>query len=286
MIQVRIFILFISVLVSVGVHSQNTVLWKVTDTLNQKSSFILGTFHQFGNSFVDSIPEIKAYLLQSDIAVFESIENVELIRGLINQRESSKKIKKHLNKEELLKLLEIAKDWKVDLYKLKPIEIRWKLQQEYQKRICRTSIPEDDFDEMDGYIEYLAREHQIEVVGLESDQLEMVNKVSGYPSWKKEKASICFWIRKLFEDQATEEYCILANKYRVFDIEYEFEKECEQGYLIQGRNNLWMKKILEITRTQNAFIAVGYRHLIWKCGLLEQLRQEGFTIEPVKLISG
>ena len=44
------------------IMSQNTILWKVNDTVNNKSSYIVGTFHQFGNSFVDSIPEIKQSL--------------------------------------------------------------------------------------------------------------------------------------------------------------------------------------------------------------------------------
>lgn len=57
--------------------SQNTILWKVTDTINNKTSFIVGTFHQLGNSFVDSIPEIKESLMGSDLAIFESIDKIE-----------------------------------------------------------------------------------------------------------------------------------------------------------------------------------------------------------------
>ena len=54
---------------------QNTILWKITDTINNRTSIILGTFHQFGNSFVDSIPEIKENLYNSELAIFESIDN-------------------------------------------------------------------------------------------------------------------------------------------------------------------------------------------------------------------
>ena len=34
----------------VTAYSQNTILWKVSDTLNQKTSYIVGTFHQFGKN--------------------------------------------------------------------------------------------------------------------------------------------------------------------------------------------------------------------------------------------
>lgn len=113
--------------------SENTILWKVTDASNDKTSFVVGTFHQLGNSFVDSIPEIKEALLSSELAVFESIDNINDTRKMIQRRKPSLEIEKRLKKQDFKKLKAIAQDWKVDIYKLKPIEIRWKLQQEFQK---------------------------------------------------------------------------------------------------------------------------------------------------------
>ncbi|QCK15632.1 hypothetical protein DCC35_13205 [Mangrovivirga cuniculi] len=66
---------------------QNTIIWKVSDTLNQKTSFIIGTHHQFGNSFVDSIPVIKELLYSSELAVFESIIDIKNTQKMINSRE-------------------------------------------------------------------------------------------------------------------------------------------------------------------------------------------------------
>jgi hypothetical protein len=56
-------------------YSQNTIIWEITDAMNSKKSFIVGTFHNIGNSFVDSIPVLKAALLNSDVAIFESIDD-------------------------------------------------------------------------------------------------------------------------------------------------------------------------------------------------------------------
>jgi len=77
--------------------------------------------------------------------------------------------------------------------------------------------------------------------------------------------------------------CGLANKYREFDLNYEFEMECETDILILQRNNDWMKTIPNLLRTKNTFIAVGYFHLRKKCGILEQLKNKGFKIEPIKI---
>lgn len=263
--------------------AQKTILWKVTDTVNHKTSFILGTFHQFGNSFVDAIPEIEASLLKSDLAVFESIEQVEETRNVIAQRERSTEIEKQLSKKDLNKLKELTKDWKVDLYKLKPLEIRWKLQQEYARIVCQTSQPTDEFDQFDGYIRHLAEANKIPLKGLETNQLEIIEKGSGYPNWKAERKNISIMIKNILEDDVSNQDCGLANAYRNMELDYQFDQECVQDFINYERNNLWMKVIPDLLHTNNAFITVGYIHLKRTCGLLEQLKDQGFVVEPLEI---
>lgn len=264
---------------------QNTILWKVTDTINNKTSFIVGTFHQFGNSFVDSIPEIKEALFNSEIAIFESIDNIENTRKIIDSREPSLEIEKRLKKKDLKKLKEITKEWKVDLYKLKPLEIRWKLQQEFQKMICKTTKPTDQFDHFDNYLIHLAKEKNIELFGLETDslQLNLIERENNNPDWKTESKNISAWIDQLTTKSPNMNNCIFTEKYRNFDLEYEFEQDCVRDILILERNNDWMKIIPNILSSKNTFIAVGYFHLRQKCGILEQLKNLGFKIEPVTI---
>src|SRR5690606_11560910 len=164
-------ILFFLIL-SQGIHGQNTILWKVTDTLNDKTSFVVGTFHQFGNSFVDSLPQIKEAIQNSELAVFESIDKVEDTRQMIQKRERSLEIEKRLKKKDLDKLKALTKDWKVDLYRLSPLEIRWKLQQEYQKIKFKTVKGTDTFKHFDNYLQHLANENGIPLLGLETDSLQ------------------------------------------------------------------------------------------------------------------
>ena len=277
--------LIIFLIIQQFAFSQNTILWKISDTINDKESYIVGTFHQFGNSFVDSIPEIKKALLTSELAVFESIDDVENTRKMIERRKPSSEIEKKLKKKDLKQLKEISKDWSVDIYKLKPLEVRWKLQQEFQKNKCKTTKPTDKFDHFDNYLIYKAKENKIEIYGLETDslQLALIEKENKNPNWKEERKKISYWINQLTSEEPNLNSCGLANKYRVFDLEYEFEKECENDVLIAQRNNEWMKIIPDLLRKQNVFIAVGYFHLRKKCGILEQLKNEGFIIEQVEI---
>ena len=80
-----------------------------------------------------------------------------------------------------------------------------------------------------------------------------------------------------------QEKCAYANKYRNFEISYQFDIECPNNILIKQRNLEWMKKLADLIRSQNCFVVVGNDHLKWKCGLLEQLKELGFIVKPVNL---
>ena len=267
----------------VTAYSQNTILWKVSDTLNQKTSYIVGTFHQFGNTFVDSIPQIQKALLASELCVFESIDNTDSARNLINSRQATNQIESGLKKRDLQKLKTIAENWKVDLYKLKPLELRWKLQQEYQKEICKTVKPTDTWDHFDNYLIHIAKSNTIPVLGLETDslQLEFITKENKNPNWKQERKTISKLIQELTTNKPNTNYCEFANKYRNFELDYKFEDPCPESILIKQRNSDWLNLIPDLLKTKNTFIAVGYAHLRNSCGLLEQLSQHGFLVEAV-----
>lgn len=57
-------IFFVIILINVNGFAQNTILWRITDTINDKQSFLLGSYHDMGNSFIDSIPEIRENLIE------------------------------------------------------------------------------------------------------------------------------------------------------------------------------------------------------------------------------
>ena len=274
-------IIFLSIIqLSFG---QNTILWKVTDTINNKTSIIVGTFHQFGNSFVDSIPKIKEYLYNSELAIFESIENKA--QKTINNREVSKELVKKLKTKDYLRLLELSKNWEVDIHKLKPIELRWKLEQEFLKIKCMTVTKDDKWDHFDNYLQYLAKEKNIKIFGLETneEQLDFIDKAADFPNWKDERKKISYLLDQFNRDDFNKDKCNLVEKYRKYDLDYKLNEECRSDVLLKERNDNWMNILPQLLKTNNCFIAVGLFHLYNKCGLLEQLRIEGFIIEPIEL---
>jgi len=57
----------------------------------------------------------------------------------------------------------------------------------------------------------------------------------------------------------------------------------EEDYLVKERNLRWMKVLPGLLQRESQFIAVGALHLSGHFGLVEQLKQSGYTVTPVKL---
>ena len=202
---------------------QRTILWEVIDTKSGNQSFIVGTFHNLGNSFVDSIPVLAATLKRSEIAIFESIDDVSKLRETLQKRNKQKTINRLLSREDLIKLNELSKDWKVSYEFLKPIELLITLRKEFQLLKCKTVKPTDQWDHFDNYLIDLAKQHNINLVGLETDsiQLNLLNHIE--KSWSKKAVAqeIRFWISRLTTEENWYEECNETQNYIDFEIDYE-----------------------------------------------------------------
>jgi uncharacterized protein len=281
MIKLLVILAIITGQVAAG---QNTILWEVTDTVTHKKSFIAGTFHHIGNSFADSIPELKRALLQAEIAVFESVEDGKGLVAAINNRKQPNAIEKLVSNHDFIQLKKMSAAWKVDLANLEPVELVLILRQEFQKNKCKTVKPTDQWDHFDNYLIHLARTNHIAVLGLETDssQLGMVTEIYNSAGSVYEQEEINYWISRFTnKEDSSDEECLLVQKYMNLDLDYEFLTSCEDDILVQKRNNDWMRVLPDLLSAKNCFVAVGLLHLKYKCGLLESLKQKGFMIKPV-----
>lgn len=264
---------------------QDTILWKVTDTINSKTSYIVGTLHQLGNSFVDSIPEIKKSLYSSELAIFERINNEEK-NELFTKREAIN-LKRKLGKKSYTKLVELSKNWELDIHKFKAIELELRLSQEIYKTICKSVNENDKWQHFDFYLQSLADDRGIPVLGFETfkEQLMFIDKEFEQPTWKSRKKSIQTLIERLATNSYDEQRCLLLENYKKNKLGYDLDVECPPSFLISKRNENWLKILPDLIRVKNCFVSVGFLHLKNKCGLLQKLKDEGFLVTPVKIKS-
>lgn len=286
-------ILFVLSLLTNFVIAQNTILWSVKKPNLENTSYILGTFHQMGNSFVDEKPLIKELISKSELVIFESIENKqEKIIDVMLKRADDYSYRELLYKEDVDFLENYTKEWSVPLSKQKPGEFIIKFLQEITKKYCGTIKISDTSDHMDSYLQSYAEKQNLRIYGLETyadqknafsaDQENAINTNKEELTWDKAKDIIHQHIQNEKNQNID---CKLAKDYMKMKLDYQFKVKCaENGAMLTKRNEKWMPQIIKsIEENNSVFIAVGLYHLYEDCGIISQLRKNGYEVKPIKL---
>lgn len=270
--------------------AQKTILWKVEKEGTGKVSYLLGTMHQVGNSFIDERPKIKELLLQSKIAVFESVEDKKTtIIDVMNKRSEDFSYRNILDKKDVQFLETAASGWTVPISKLSPAELAVKLEQQYVLDVCETAKPTDSWKHLDDYLLSLAKNGGIKTEGLEtnSDQFNAINSQRDF-NWENAKEAVSARIANLREKKNRNQICRISKTYLGdMNFDYQFGVKCAgNDAMVINRNRTWLPKINAVLENGNAFIAVGLIHLFGDCGLISELRKQGYTVTVVPITKG
>lgn len=142
---------------------------------------------------------------------------------------------------------------------------------------------------MDDYLQQLADKQNVQIFGLESysDQIDAINNNKEELSWDKAKEIVSLYIvdAKTEEKKRLKQICALSTDYMKMKLDYQLNIKCtENDEMLSNRNERWMPKIKQsIEENSSVFIAVGFYHLFGECGIISQLRKEGYDVKPIKL---
>ena len=286
-------VFFLLLFYSLFAQSQNSILWKVTTPNSKNTSYLLGTNHIFGESFIDSFPVIKEKLQLSDLIITELKLDWIKISEYYNSRQGSDTLLTLLSKEDVDFITVILKRRKrsVDITKFSPGELFLKLQAFYSAFKCDI-INKKDSSSMDEYIQYLAMQQQKRQYYFETDsfQAAALAEASKKIDWKFFKKNAPVLLNRYRTEKPDENLCSMNNQYAAMSMDYKFGEDCNliknasaNDILIKKRNEDWIIKLSALLPQNNCFIAAGIGHFYNKCGLIEQLRTLGYTVEPVPL---
>ncbi|GAA4317156.1 TraB/GumN family protein [Flaviaesturariibacter amylovorans] len=270
-----------------SVQAQNTHLWKVTDPQSKHVSYLFGTYHLFGNTFVDSFPAIRSALEASIVVVTETSMDLVEQRRLYHARPSSPMLAESLSPadRDLLQAI-INRRRNVDLSRLTPGELLVRLQAYYPLVKCPV-ISKRDTIFMDEYLQHLGRQAGKRMVYLETDsfQLVRVGQLTKHVDWPLFRKAAPAWLALYRKEGLEAVRCEMSERYAGFADEYKLDDDCrkQEALLIRDRNADWMTRLPALLRDAPTFVAVGRGHLERRCGLVAELRRLGFTVEPVPL---
>lgn len=266
-------------LFNLSLYSQEkSIFWKIEK--DSITSYLLGTDHLFGKSFIDKNEKIIMALKSSQLVFTENIKSAD---SIVNSRNASNIIE-NLTSDEKNKLLEIF-DKKLNINNLSLKELILTTDKYWSIFSCFSNKERKDKILMDDYIKKLSSTYKIKLVGLEdiSETLKFLEKeyLNGYTDEKL--ISILKYKLDGFSKNLAHNNCSIHELYRNKLYNFNFN-DVGDTKLLDSRNFIWIPKIIsELENKKQVFIAVGIAHLDYKNGLIEQLKQKGYTITQIIL---
>jgi uncharacterized protein YbaP (TraB family) len=269
---------------SVAANAQNTILWKIGKPGNTHVSYLLGTFHILGESFVDSFRVITEKLFAADLLVSEAVVDRQRVFDKYAARAASDSLSKSVSADDVALIKQIFAKSSFDVFKFTPAELLMNLGIYYYQWGCWPRSITDKYT-CDEYLQRLAGERGIAAFYFEADSTQeaLVRQQSSYITWAYFHKTAPAVLKLYRRSSAAAGYCRPVWDYLAFRIDYDFKGKCVDAALVEDRNRRWMADLPRLLDTHNCFIDVGVQHLCNRCGLIVLLRAAGYTVDPVDI---
>lgn len=296
---------------SVAPELEDALLWEISGNDLANSSFLYGTFHTMNGSFLDSVPNFFTSLRK----VKQVVAEVDMVNQEIIPPKQEDVMCFAMPQDTTYQMLFSQEDFVfVDsclttVMQQKMYSVLKPAYSSLMYTIMSTTKPEDIGNGLDKFIMTMAKQNSQKVVGLETMEEHMkivynLYKTMCAGSVKDQADLLLFGMRNpelgegvmeemesLYRQQMLSKLAEPSKKIEVkikeFFPQYSDEKveeasEKMMADLVDVRNDNWMKKIPTMIKEEPSLIAVGALHLVGEKGLINQLRDMGFTVKPVK----
>lgn len=286
-------VMALTAVIATAAHSQ--LLWKVADNNSGKTSYVFGTHHFAPLSLLDSIKGLDAALQNADKVYGEldmqTAMDPSALMGMqqMMMAPADSTIDKVLTTKQLADLNMAWAKYGTDqiplnaLYVLKPAGLSTQLAALMSAKV----LPDINVGQgIDNELQVRARKAGKQVAGLETMEFQ-TNMLLGDPISKQAEDLV-----ETIEDIDAEagKLVRLTNAYLAQNYK-DIETICAESVLknpesaekmIISRNNNWMKQLEPEMKNTNLLVVVGAGHLVGDKGILNQLKQAGYTVTPVK----
>jgi hypothetical protein len=268
-------------------------LWKIEGNDLPKPSYLFGTHHLIPVNFLEQVPGVFQAFNESETIVGEiAIYGIEASEKMMQAAMLSQGI--------TMDSLLTADDWALVDMELKatmrmglrelglmhPAMINMLYIMELYKKTAEFA---EDI-QLDTYFQMLAMQLDKNVVGLETIE-QQIELLFGNKDLQREADLLVKTVR--MRDEVVEKIKKLNRLYKAGKIEELVEMAKNQDTPLamtdeelvkmnDNRNRAWMEILPDLMQNSPSFIAVGALHLGGENGLINLLRQQGFTVTAVQ----
>jgi uncharacterized protein YbaP (TraB family) len=289
--SVRIQLLVVLLIPSFNCGAQendNSLFWEISGKKLTKPSYLFGTFHLMGSSYVDSLTNLLAKFNACDQLVSELIIDSTMTTKMMTAAQM-----KGTTLETLLDSVMYSETdrWLKELSaidlsmlnSLNPVTVQLFITTLLQQKYFPTAPGGEVL--MDSYFQQMAVRNIKKSIGLESFETQL-HALYGQFSLTRQVEMLSAFVRD--RENVTSELINMNRIYRNEDLHELTSLLTEETYtpgeietLLDKRNKKWMEKLPGIMRSRQTFIAVGALHLPGPNGLVELLRKAGYVVRPI-----
>ncbi|RZK04643.1 MAG: TraB/GumN family protein, partial [Flavobacterium sp.] len=257
-------------------QKEKTLLWEISGNGLAKKSYVYGTMHVNDKISYYLSDSFFKYLLEADIVSTESDpETWDEMFGMTNP-------------SELIAPHSFYTSFYLKPLKKKNLKVIFSNENYFSNMMSGVEGTQSDYQEntvLDMFIYQTGRKYKKKIVGLENAKTTMlnilkVNEQDAKPDDKNREP-----LMKLIKSGNFSE--TLNDYYREKDIimldsiyKLMFSKKFF-GVMITDRNAIMTRSIDSLARKGSLFAAVGAAHLAGKTGIIQLLRDKGYTVSPV-----
>ncbi len=267
-------------------QEENTLLWRISGNGLSKTSYLFGTLHSLCRKDADLSDSVR-FAIKTSEKVYVQLDltdrSLKRIQSLIRMRNDTtladllnekdyQNLKREFKKHDKVIHFSILKRYKPYLaYSLLPVHVKY----------CMTSIS------IEKLIIRQAKRNNKPIASLETvEEHAAVFDEIPYKTQAEELVKRIDMIGDRDEAKVKKIWGIYENQ-NLEDMEQLIDLTGIglPGFLnglIYNRNHKWAEQLQTIFSKESAVIAVGVWHLPGEKGLINLLRQKGYTVEPVK----
>lgn len=269
-----------------SVAQEKSLLWEITGPGLKQPSYLFGTIHIipkkdyfFTETMEEKFNACQTLVLEVDINMSLN-EQLALAKQMLLPDDNT--IQHYLNEEQY----KLFTSYLLDSLHVKPG--KFKKVERVKPFFAFALVAKDLLGNVKFYEKELnkkAKKRKMKIVGLEKiqDQLDLVNKMTIREQLEASYQST----GSSYELMESFNQLLATYKSQDIDSLYDMMKEeggmenFEQTFIID-RNRKWIPVIEKLISKQPSFIAVGAGHLAGEQGVIPLLREQGYSVLPVK----
>lgn len=290
-------------LTTAGANAQ--LLYKITGKDLQKPSYIVGTHHLIPAAFASTIPGIQEALngtaqVYGEMNIDEqtSPENMQKLQAAMLLPDG-KTLKDVITADEMKRLNAFLKEKmgadlsnpmvEQQMGRITPMALTTQLQ--VLLYLSKHMGQFDPTNLIDGYFQQVAKKNNMGIGGLETMDFQIKTMFQSMTLERQKTLLMCLIDNAEFTVNMLDKITDAYNKQDIDALKTAMDEKIgnscdntpeEDAILIYNRNTNWVKLMPEIMAKSPTLFVVGAAHLPSDKGVLQLLRNEGYTVEGMK----